>query len=61
MQGLNLCYLETLRPTYSWERGVVSRQEEDTILLGGPGFGTAMSDLIIITIYVQNMLQLFFG
>jgi hypothetical protein len=50
MQGLNLCYLETLRPTYSWERGVVSRQEEDTILLGGPSFGTAMSALIIITI-----------
>lgn len=38
--------LETLRPTSSWERGVASGQEEDTVLLGGRGFGTAMSALI---------------
>ncbi|AQK93496.1 sec23/sec24 transport family protein [Zea mays] len=38
--------LETLRPTSSWERGVASGQEEDTVLLGRRGFGTAMSALI---------------
>jgi len=38
--------LETLRPTSSWERGAASGQEEDTVLLGGRGFGTAMSALI---------------
>ncbi|RCV17511.1 hypothetical protein SETIT_3G225300v2 [Setaria italica] len=38
--------LEILRPTSSWERGAASGQEEDTVLLGGRGFGTAMSALI---------------
>ncbi|AQK86237.1 sec23/sec24 transport family protein [Zea mays] len=38
--------LETLRPTSSWERGAASGHEEDAVLLGGRGFGTAMSALI---------------
>lgn len=38
--------LDTLRPTSSWERGAASGQEADTVLLGGRGFGTAMSSLI---------------
>ena len=38
--------LETLRPTSSWERSAASGQEADTVLLGGRGFGTAMSSLI---------------
>ncbi|BAS94260.1 protein transport protein SEC23 D [Oryza sativa Japonica Group] len=37
--------LDTLRPTSSWERGAASGQEPDTVLLGGRGFGTAMSAL----------------
>jgi hypothetical protein len=38
--------LETLCPTSSWERGASSGQEEDTVLLGGRCFGTAMTALI---------------
>uniref|UniRef100_J3M7N0 Sec23/Sec24 trunk domain-containing protein n=2 Tax=Oryza brachyantha TaxID=4533 RepID=J3M7N0_ORYBR len=38
--------LDTLRPTSSWERGAASGQEPDTVLLGGRGFGTAMSALV---------------
>jgi hypothetical protein len=38
--------LETLRPTSSWDRGAASGQEADTVLLGGRGFGTAMSSVI---------------
>jgi hypothetical protein len=38
--------LESLRPTSSWDRGAASGQEADTVLLGGRGFGTAMSSVI---------------
>jgi len=41
--------LETLRPTSSWERGAASGQEEDTVLLGGRGFGIAMSSFYFIS------------
>lgn len=38
--------LETLKPTTSWERTTAAGQGLDGVLLGGRGFGVAMTALI---------------